>query len=236
MQKVLVLISILFLSNIAVALSSDVTVYKLDDGMCGELSLNNYIAKFAIQFGGVTKGNCADINYTVFDHEELVPVGPFGNFKVTIYRKEGEKLNEKNTTEFTFIKSVLKNVTGDCVTVYKIDDGKCGELCLSAYIAKFAIQFGGVTKGNCKDIDYTVFDHKEKVSVGPFGSFEVTIYRKEGESLKFLDEKKTEFNFVKNFFFGSKNGSQCDEECKGICCRNGGGEACVTACGCSMPC
>jgi len=28
--------------------------------------------------------------------------------------------------------------------------------------------------------------------------------------------------------------SSCDEECKGICCRNGGGEACVTACGCHI--
>jgi len=28
----------------------------------------------------------------------------------------------------------------------------------------------------------------------------------------------------------------CDQECKDICCRNGGGKACVTACGCEMPC
>jgi len=28
----------------------------------------------------------------------------------------------------------------------------------------------------------------------------------------------------------------CDAECKSICCKNGGGDACVTACGCSGPC
>merc|ERR1712166_1570326 len=29
---------------------------------------------------------------------------------------------------------------------------------------------------------------------------------------------------------------ECHEECKGICCRNGGGEACINACGCKGPC
>merc|ERR1712072_24479 len=28
----------------------------------------------------------------------------------------------------------------------------------------------------------------------------------------------------------------CDEEGKSICCKNGGGGACVTACGCKLPC
>merc|ERR1711990_863341 len=28
----------------------------------------------------------------------------------------------------------------------------------------------------------------------------------------------------------------CNEECKSICCRNGGGDACVSACGCTGKC
>jgi hypothetical protein len=31
-------------------------------------------------------------------------------------------------------------------------------------------------------------------------------------------------------------GPTCDQECRATCCRNGGGEACVTACGCSEHC
>jgi hypothetical protein len=67
----------------------------------------------------------------------------------------------------------------DCVTLYKLEKETCGELCLSKYIASFAVKFGGVKEGNCKTQGYTVYDHKESVSVGPFGSFEVTIYKKE---------------------------------------------------------
>merc|ERR1719272_1731206 len=28
----------------------------------------------------------------------------------------------------------------------------------------------------------------------------------------------------------------CDDQCKDTCCRNGGGSACVSACGCTGPC
>merc|ERR1712070_771720 len=28
----------------------------------------------------------------------------------------------------------------------------------------------------------------------------------------------------------------CNEECKSICCKNGGGDACITACGCPGGC
>merc|ERR1719331_2519823 len=30
--------------------------------------------------------------------------------------------------------------------------------------------------------------------------------------------------------------TSCDEQCKDTCCRNGGGAACISACGCSGSC
>jgi len=70
----------------------------------------------------------------------------------------------------------------DCVKEYKIDDGMCGEVCLSSYIAGFAEQFGGVTKGDCASQGYTVYDHTESVSVGPFGDFDTDIYTKPADA------------------------------------------------------
>ena len=32
----------------------------------------------------------------------------------------------------------------------------CGELCLSSAIAPYAVKFGGVKNGNCKDVGYAV--------------------------------------------------------------------------------
>jgi len=76
----------------------------------------------------------------------------------------------------------------DCIKVYKLEKDNCGELCLSKYIAKFAIQFGGVKEGDCLSLGYNVFDHKENISVGPFGNFEVTIYKKPTiQDIKFLE-------------------------------------------------
>ena len=84
--------------------------------------------------------------------------------------------------------SVLSLVKSeDCVTLYKLEKDTCGELCLSKYIAGFAVKFGGVKEGDCKTQGFTVYDHKESVSVGPFGSFEVNIYKKEAPAaLQFL--------------------------------------------------
>ena len=55
----------------------------------------------------------------------------------------------------------------------------CGELCLSSTIAPYAVKFGGVKNGNCKDIGYAVLVRKETIPVGPFGSFEVNLYKKD---------------------------------------------------------
>merc|ERR1711871_748475 len=66
----------------------------------------------------------------------------------------------------------------DCIKQYKIEDGQCGEVCLSSTIAPFARQFGGVTDGTCAEQGYTVYDHTETVSVGPFGDFDTDIYLK----------------------------------------------------------
>jgi hypothetical protein len=74
--------------------------------------------------------------------------------------------------------------TDDCVNVYKLEKDTCGDLCLSKYIASFAVKFGGVKEGNCNNQGFTVFDHKETVSVGPFGSFDVTIYKKPVQQLE----------------------------------------------------
>ena len=87
---------------------------------------------------------------------------------------------------FLFI--LLSSKCEDCVSLIKLENNTCGELCLSKYIASFAIKFGGVQEGNCKDKGYTIFDHKETISVGPFGNYYVDIYKKTASILNFLDE------------------------------------------------
>ncbi|GMI37736.1 hypothetical protein TeGR_g6854 [Tetraparma gracilis] len=133
---------------------------KVDDAQCGELCLDSTVAYLAEKFGGVSKGSCAEIGYTIFDHEEKVSMGPLGESTVTVYT-EPPSLG-----------------ASDCVVERKVDDadGTCGELCLDASIASLAEKFGGVSKGSCAEIGYTIFDHEETVSMGPLGESTVTVY------------------------------------------------------------
>jgi len=78
-------------------------------------------------------------------------------------------------------------VGDDCTVEYKIDGETCGELCLSSTVAPFAEKFGGVTKGNFKDLGYSKLDHTEQVNMGPFGSADVNVYTKD-EVLKFVHD------------------------------------------------
>ena len=133
---------------------------KVDDAQCGELCLDSTVAYLAEKFGGVSKGSCAEIGYTIFDHEETVSMGPLGESTVTVYTEP------------------LALAADDCVVERKVDGASCGELCLSSAIAPFAEKFGGVEEGECAELGYDQFDHEESVDMGPFGSSAVKVYIK----------------------------------------------------------
>ena len=68
--------------------------------------------------------------------------------------------------------------------------------------------------GACKDVGYTVFDHNETVTVGPFGNFTVSIFKKPSESLESVEietekslesvEKITEKSFLRAVVLGAE--------------------------------
>jgi hypothetical protein len=80
-------------------------------------------------------------------------------------------------TKATFLTEVGSD---DCVNEYKLDlnTNECGDLCLDPSIAPFAETFGGVKRGDCATLGYTVFERTEEIDMGPFGKSEVTIYTK----------------------------------------------------------
>ena len=80
--------------------------------------------------------------------------------------------------DIVLTKAVFFTEGDDCVNEYKIDANECGDLCLDPSIAPFAETFGGVTKGDCATLGYTVFERIEDIDMGPFGKSEVTIYTK----------------------------------------------------------
>ena len=159
-------------------------LYKVNGTQCGQLCVSATVAPFAIQFGGVTEGTCSSQGFTKYDHDEQVSAGPFGSLTVSIYKKA--------------------SLFGDsnCENLYKVDNDQCGQLCLSASVAPYAIQFGGVSEGTCASQGFTKFDHNQDIAVGPFGNFSVAIYKKSA----LLGDSNCE-NLYKI------NGSQCGQLC-----------------------
>lgn len=196
MFKKLIALLLVFavLENSAVA--TDCTVlHKITDNTCGELCLSSYISPFAIQFGGVTEGDCKTLGYTVYDHKESVSVGPFGSFEVTVYNKTASILS----TIFSLGDS------SDCVQLYKLEENTCGQVCLSSYIAPFAQKFGGVTPGSCSALGFSTFKSTQKVSMGPFGEVSVEIYVKASAFLSSFTS-----------FFSEISGLNLSDECTNL--------------------
>jgi hypothetical protein len=135
-----------------------------DANTCGELCLASDIASLAEKYGGVSRGSCLDVGYTVLDHTETVSMGPLGEADVNVY----------------VLPDALSLSDGDCVVERKIDTdaATCGELCLDSSISSLAEKYGGVSPGTCADVGFSTFDHTEKVSAGPLGDLEVNVYTK----------------------------------------------------------
>jgi hypothetical protein len=73
---------------------------------------------------------------------------------------------------------IPKSTKKNCQVQYKIEDDKCGEICVSTFAAPHTIRLGGVKPGSCLDVGYTEFQYSEKVWLGPFGTTFIDIYKK----------------------------------------------------------
>lgn len=74
------------------------------------------------------------------------------------------------------------------VTTYLISDNDkkchcqvCGEVNVPKFCLPFATKFGKVSVGTCKEKGFTDYDRSEEISMGPFGKFEVRIYKKSND-------------------------------------------------------
>ena len=63
-------------------------------------------------------------------------------------------------------------------TLHKFVQDKCGEIHVSPRIAPYAIQFGNMKRGPCKEYGFQVFDHQEQIKMGPLGIFNVDVFSK----------------------------------------------------------
>ena len=72
-------------------------------------------------------GACKDVGYTVFDHNETVTVGPFGNFTVSIFKKPSESLESVEIETEKSLES-LEKYNSECNKLHTVDNGMCSEL------------------------------------------------------------------------------------------------------------
>lgn len=68
---------------------SSAILHRLDnDSLCGQFSVPSAYAPFIQRFGGASLGSCIERGYEKFQRQEIINMGPFGSFVVTIFSKD----------------------------------------------------------------------------------------------------------------------------------------------------
>lgn len=153
------------------------TATTLDFGISGDFMLDCKDEAYTVSGSSVqitnigVAGDCA--------HDALADYGI--TLKGIVYDSAADTITVSVKYSIANVDIVLTKASfldADCVYEYKIDGTECGDLCLDPSIAPFAETFGGVTRGDCATLGYTVFVRTEDIDMGPFGESEVTIYTK----------------------------------------------------------
>merc|ERR1711907_80884 len=74
-------------SSTVEAVRSDVTLYKIADGICGEATLDAKYASYAEKFAGLKEGGCASQGYTKTDGSQTINVPVLGSITIAKYTK-----------------------------------------------------------------------------------------------------------------------------------------------------
>jgi hypothetical protein len=93
------------------------------------------------------------------------------------------KLPSKIVGNGRFATSVFAE--NNSVTTYLISENDkkckcqvCGEVSIPNFCLPFATKFGKVSIGTCEEKGFVIFDRNEEISMGPFGKFQVRIFKK----------------------------------------------------------
>ena len=74
---------------------------------------------------------------------------------------------------FLFMYQSMKSMV-----LHKFVHDKCGEIHVSSRVAPYAMRFGNMERGPCKEYGFQVFDHQEQIKMGPLGTFNVDVFSK----------------------------------------------------------
>merc|ERR1712023_17462 len=90
---------------------------------------------------------------------------------------------EKNLLDHTSIDGHLFDIFGGaCSTYRKATNGECAQACLQSTVGvcpiDIVIKFGGLEKGDCKDVGYTESDGSTTQKAGPCGDIKFDKYKK----------------------------------------------------------
>merc|ERR1711881_450867 len=139
--------------------SSCVSYMKADGNLCADACIPANLGKctqdLVAKNGGLTKGTCKSVGYTVKVGPLNQKAGPCGNLMFQEYKK------------------VSVTTTSSCVSFMKAQGGLCADACIPANVGKctqaLVVQKGALTKGTCKSVGFTVAAGSLKQEAGPCG-------------------------------------------------------------------
>lgn len=140
---------------------SDVTLFRIEHGECGQAKINSKYETTVEKWAGLQEGTCSDQGYTKEQGVKDYNIPVVGDVQFALFSKPATKAEQ--------------------VTLYKIEYGECGQATVNQNIEKYAEEFAGLTEGKCADQGYTVVDGQKEIHVPVVGDIEISLFSKASE-------------------------------------------------------
>eukprot|EP00927_Polykrikos_kofoidii_P038311 TRINITY_DN3264_c0_g1_i11.p1 TRINITY_DN3264_c0_g1~~TRINITY_DN3264_c0_g1_i11.p1 ORF type:complete len:364 (-),score=81.54 TRINITY_DN3264_c0_g1_i11:66-1157(-) len=142
-----------------------VTLYKIELEKCGQVTLESKYAKYAETAAKLKEGTCSALGYTVPAGEKELDVPVLHHIKIEFFMKK------------EFVTSDTRSAT-DMVTLYKIEDEKCGQVTLESKYATYAETFAKLKEGTCSALGYTVPAGEKELDVPVLHHIKIELFTK----------------------------------------------------------
>jgi len=152
-----------------------VTLYKLDFGMCEELTADKKLEAVFAHGGFMHEGNCKTQGYAelLTSKETNLPVA--GQVLISIYKKSQE------LTLFDASRFALAGILGGRKTLYKLEttEGICAEMTIDDKFGPMVESLTGLLEGECKDQGYSKLQGYKEMQIPFVGLVEASLFGKD---------------------------------------------------------
>lgn len=150
--------------------------FKLADGLCGEVAINEKYYDYVSQVANLTSGFCKDVQYVEPEGAKNLTVPVLGQIIVHLYKKAGEL---DLLTVLRFAKAVALD---EKVTFSRVVRGQCAQALVEPQMEQAVsgpLGLLGFARGSCLEAGYAKASGHESVELPAIGKVELSLFGEE---------------------------------------------------------